>query len=154
MEVKIIIFLAFTSVALIFNAVVIWLVYKLFSRATVRVTETVQELKLSENALVWLTALQHASVNAVSVTDSVKNRLVHTDPALAGAQARYGFKLAELDVQIERSLKKVVRAMEKAETAVVRPAHRVGATLSGIREVLNLFVDEQSDDDASSRPRR
>jgi hypothetical protein len=151
MEAKIIIFLAFTSVALIFNALGIVLAYKVFSRATVTVTETVQELKLSENALVWLTTLAEASSNMVSVTESLKNQLVHTDPALAGAHAKYGFKLAEIDVQIERSIGKVLRMLEKVQNSIVRPANRVGATLSGIREVLSLFVDDQNDDDATPR---
>jgi hypothetical protein len=154
MEAQIIIFLAFTSVALIFNALGIFLAYKVFSRATVKVTETVQELKLSENALVWLSTLGEASSNMVSVTESLKNQLVHTDPALAGAHARYGFKLAEIDVQIERSIGKVLRTLAKVQNSVVRPANRVGATLSGIREVLSFFVDEQNDDDATPRQTR
>lgn len=154
MEVQIIIFLAFTSVALLFNALAIWLAYKMFSGTTMKVTETVQELKMSESALLGLNALEQASSNLVQMTDEFKNELAHTDPALAGVQAKYGFKLAEMDVQIERSLGTVLRTLEKIQNAVARPANRVGATLSGICEVLSLFVDEQSDDDASSRRSR
>jgi hypothetical protein len=151
METQIVIFLAFTSITLIFNAAVIWLIYKAFFGASVKVTETIQEFQSSETAMVWLEALQHASSNMVSLTESIKNRLAEVTPEIARAEAQFGFKLAELDLKMERSFSKVLQATRVVEQAVARPAHRFGATMSGVQGVLSFFASQQNDGDATSR---
>ena len=153
MEIKIVIFLAFTSVTLIFNSVVIYMAYKAYSRAALKVTETIREFETSESALIWLRALESASSQAVILTDAAKNHLAAADPVLTEAQAKYSFRLAQLDLHMERSLSKVVGLTQKMHGGVGRPAHRIGATLSGIREVLRVLSDRQTSDDATPTQR-
>jgi len=150
MQTKIVIFLAFTSITLIFNAVVIWLIYKAFFTASIKVTETVQEFQSSESAMVLLQALEHASSNMVTLTDSIKNRIAAVGPEIARAESQFGFKLAELDLKMERSFSKVLHATRIAEQAVARPAHRFGATMAGVQGVLNFFASQQNGGDATS----
>jgi hypothetical protein len=151
MEMQIVIFLAFTSVTLVINSFVIWLAYKAFSKATIKVTETIREFETSESALLWLRALEVTSAHAVSVTNVVRDQLANADPVLTQAHARFTFKLAKLDLQVERSLGRIVGTTRKVQDAISRPADRIGATLSGVREVVALFSEKQSADDASSR---
>lgn len=154
MEIQLAILLAFTSLTLIFNSAVIWFAYKAFVKASTAVTDTIRDIETSKNAMGWLKALEVTSANAASVSNSVKDDLLHLDPVIARAQAKYEFKLAEVDVQLEKAFSTVLHHTEKMERALVEPAHRVGATLSGIREVAQLFTGEpgpvQTADDASS----
>jgi hypothetical protein len=156
MEIQLAILLAFTSLTLIFNSVVIWFAYKAFVKASTAVTETIRDIETSKNAQAWLKALEVASSHAASVSNSVKEDLAHIDPMLARAHARYEFKLAEIDVQLEKAFSTVLQQTEKLERALVQPAHRIGATFSGIREVAQLFSGEperpRSADDATSTP--
>jgi hypothetical protein len=154
MEIQIVIFLAFIFVALIFNACVIWFAYKAFARASTLVTETFREMETSDSAQAWLKGLEVASRTAVTLTEGVRAELVQVDPVLARAQAKYEFKLAEIDIQLERSFGKILRKTEQAQRTVIGPAHRVGAMFSGVREVIQFLSGEpervQNADDASS----
>jgi len=154
METKLVIFLMFTSVTLIFNSFVIWLAYKAFANVSTMVTEGVREAGASEDARAWLHALDSAASHAVVMTEATKAQLANIDPVLARAQATFGFRLAEIDAQMERSVATVLHHTEKVQRAVTGPARRIGATLSGIREVINYLSGDESDDDASSRPKR
>ena len=154
MGIQLAILLAFTSLALIFNSVVIWFAYKAFVKASTRVTETIRDVETSQNARAWLRALEVASAHAASISNTVKEDLAHIDPVLARAHAGYEFKLAEIDVQLEKAFSTVLSQTEKLERALVQPAHRIGATLSGFREVAQMFSgdSDQNADDASSTP--
>ena len=157
METKIIIFLAFTSVTIIFNSVIIWYAYKAFENATTAMTKTVLDAQASESTRAWLKTLESASGQAVTLTNAAKTHLNSFEPVLARAQAKYEFKLAEIDVQMEKSITTVVRQTQKMQHAVTAPAHRFGATLSGIHEVIHYLSGgleaDQTAGDASSMPK-
>lgn len=157
MEAKIIIFLAFTSVTLIFNAFVIWYAYKAFTKASTLVTDTVRDMETSDSAKAWISALEVAAANAVTVTEATRKELVNVDPVIARAQAKYEFKLAEIDVQLEKAFTTVLQKTERAQRAIVGPANKIGATVSGVKEVVQFLSGElgrvQTADDASSRPK-
>jgi uncharacterized protein YhaN len=158
METKIIIFLAFTSVTLVFNSVIIWYAYKAFANMTTAMTKAVWEAQASESTRAWLKTLESASSQAVTLTDAAKTHLTKFEAVLARAQAKYEFKLAEIDVQMEKSIATVVRETQKMEHALTSPAHRFGATLSGVQEVIHYLSGapepDQTAGDASSTPKR
>jgi hypothetical protein len=97
------------------------------------------------------------STHAVSITNVAKSELANFDPVLARAQAKFEFKLAEVDIQLEKSIETVLQKTRSMEQAVVGPAHRFGATLSGVQEVIQYLSGEleplQNDGDASSTPK-
>jgi hypothetical protein len=154
METQIAIFLAFTSVTLIFNAFVIWYAYKAFTKASTMVTNTIRDVQKSDSARAWLKGMEVASSSAVSVTETARAQLVHVDPVFARAQAKYEFKLAEIDIQLEKAFDTILQHTEKAQRALVKPANRIGATIAGVREVVDFLSGEsdrsQNADDASS----
>jgi hypothetical protein len=159
MTVKIVIFLIFTSVTLVFNSIVIWFAYKAFANITTKVTETMREVHANDEARGWLRALESASVQAVTVTGYAKDSIVHFEPALARAQSKFGYGLAKIDVRLERIHDKVSHHAARTHDAIVRPAHRIGATLSGVHEVLNHLSGDLNEQiaadvasDASSTP--
>jgi hypothetical protein len=144
-----VIFLAFTSATLLFNAVIIWFAYKAFFKVTFKVTETLEELQARDSTKVWLNALEIASTQAVALTDKAKSQLANFDPVLARAHSKYEFRLAQIDIHMEKGINKIRDKTESLQTALVRPAHRLGATLAGVFEVINYFGGEQTAGDAN-----
>lgn len=142
MGVKIVIFLIFTSVTLVFNSIVIWFAYKAFANITTKVTETMREIHANDEARGWLHALERASVQAVAATGYAKQSIVDFEPALARAQSKFGYGLATIDVRLERIHDKVSHHAARTHNAITGPAHRIGATLSGVQEVLNHLTGD------------
>ena len=154
MGVRIVIFLLFTSVTLVFNSLVIWFAYKAFANITTKVTDTMREVHASDSVHSWLRALESASVQAVTVTDFAKERIVKFEPTLARAQSAFGYGLAKVDVSLERAHDTVRLQAAIVQSAVTVPAHMVGATLAGVQEALLYFSGDRSDGDASPMPKR
>jgi len=86
MEIRIVIFLAFVSVTVITNALLIWFAYKAFSNVTSKVTESVLQFETSSATKEWLTALQSASEQAIAVTEAAKIRVAGIEPALESVE--------------------------------------------------------------------
>jgi hypothetical protein len=153
MPVQIVVFLLFISVTLVFNSMVIWFAYKAFANVTTKVTETMREIHSSDDARGWLNALETASVQAVSITGFAKERITGFEPTLARAQSKFGYGLAKVDVRLERFHDKIQSQAERSHDAIVLPAHRIGATLAGIQEVLQHLSGEIADD-ANPTPKK
>ena len=158
METKIVIFLAFASLTLIFNSIMLWFAYRAVSNTTTAMTKVLTDAQSSEDTRAWLQTLESASASAVALTDAAKTHLNNFEPLLARGQSKYEFKLAEFDIQLEKSVGTVVRQAQKMHYAVATPAYRFGETLSGIREVITYLSGEilpaRSADDATSTPKR
>ena len=154
MEARLVIFLAFASATLLFNAVMIWFAYKAFANVTFKLTETLRELEARESSKIWLSALESASNHAVSLSEKAKTQLANFDPVLARAQSKYEFRLAQIDVQMEKGLSSIREKTESLQGSVERPSHRLGATLAGIFEVMRYFGGEQTAADANSTPKK
>lgn len=154
MDVQIVIFLTFISVTLVFNSIVIWFAYKAFASITTNVTETMRGIQTSDDAKAWMNALHSASFQAVAATGAAKEMIAGFEPKLARAQSKYGYGLASVDVRLERIHEKVRGRAEKVQNAIVGPAHRIGATMSGVHEALLHLSGDQTADDASSKLKR
>jgi hypothetical protein len=154
MSVLIVIFLIFISVTLVFNSIVIWFAYKAFASITTNVTETLRGIQTSDDAKSWLGALHSASFQAVAATGATKEVIADFEPTLAKAQSRFGYALASVDVRLERVHDRVRNRAEKVQSAIVRPAHRIGATISGVQEALLYLSGDQSAGDATSTPKK
>jgi hypothetical protein len=156
MEARLIIFLAFTSLALVGNAVALWIAYRAFSNATTTVTSTMREFAANEETRRWIKSVERVSEQAVSVTNLAKKQIVEFEPVLAQAQSTFGFRLAQLDVRFERVCDAVSMQAEKAQTAIVEPAEKIGAAasnLSGVLQLSRLLGAPENDSDASSTRR-
>ena len=72
MEIRIVIFLAFVSVTLITNTLLILFAYRALAGMTTKVTATVAELGKSSETRELINSLHAAAENAASVTESAK----------------------------------------------------------------------------------
>lgn len=153
MGVQIVIFLTFTSVTLIFNSIVIWFAYKAFANITTNITETMRGIQTSDDAKAWLKALHSASFQAVSATTAAKEAIIGFEPTLVRARSRFGYGLASVDVRLGRIHDKVKGRAARVQSVIIGPAHRIGATMSGVQGALQ-YLSEQSADGASSTPKK
>jgi hypothetical protein len=154
MGTKLAIFLAFTSATLLFNTIVIWYAYKAFTNVSTNFAKTLHELQASDSAKQWLKTVETASFQAVTVSETVKNQLHNFDPVLARAQSKWEFRLAQVDVQMEKGVTTVLERTQKFHDAVEGPVTRLGAILSGVREVVQYVGGTTDDEDTQSRPKR
>jgi len=155
MAVQIVIFLAFTSVTLVFNTLLIWFAYKAFSNVVLRFTDGLREVQASQGARQFVSALETASKQAVSVTEVTKQKIQQFGPALARAESTYGYGLAKVDVRMERLCDNLGRYSEKAQRIVEAPSRRLGAAMEGVRaaiEELGSSTIDETFDDASPTP--
>jgi hypothetical protein len=155
MGAQIVIFLAFVSVTLVFNAVVIWLAYKAFADITLRVTGTMSQIHASEATQRWMGALESASVQAIAITDMTRERINSFEPVLARAESKYGYGLAKVDIRVEDFCENVRTYMQSAQRRVEDPCHQIGSAMLVVRDLLERFsgvLPEKSDDSATATP--
>jgi hypothetical protein len=136
----IVIFLAFTSVTVVTNTLLIWFAYKGFANVSGKLTDAVREIETSSATKEWIESIRKASDQAVSMTDLTRQRMGEFNPRLDFFQARYEFFLAQVDVRIERMTQGLSENAIRVRDAVSEPAERFAATAAGIQNVLSFIA--------------
>jgi hypothetical protein len=154
MGTRLVILLAFTSIALFFNAFILWFGYKALTRTSTKMAEVIHELQASEDTREWLKSLESASLQAVTLTDTAKTQLDKFDPVLAHAHSKLGFRLAQVDIHFERGVATVLNKADRFQNAISDPVNRLSATLHGISEVVQYLSGQRSTDQADSAEKR
>ena len=143
----IVIFLAFTSVILISNTLMIWFAYKGFANVTLKLTESAREFETNRDTREWIAALGKASEQAVIVTEATKQKMADLEPLLDDAQARYGFMLAKLDTRMERLTNTLSDKAVRVRDAVTKPAQKFGSVMEGVQNTLGFLAPSNGDED-------
>ena len=138
MEARLVIFLAFTSVALTANTLVIWFAYKAFANLTTKITEGMREISTNETTRTWMHSLDVAAAQAVAVTQSARAQIEDFEPVLAHAQDVYGYGLAKVDRKFETLCNKATEQVVKAQRAILGPAEKIGLVASGVKTLLSF----------------
>ena len=142
METQIVIFLAFVSVTVVTNTLLIWFVYKGFAGVTSKITETVSEFKTSSETKAWLRGLESASRQAVVVTETTKIQIAEIEPALARAQQHYLQTLALVDSKLEIAAGDITRNAQKIRDVVAQPAFSAVAFFTALSRVLETTEEQ------------
>jgi len=145
MEIRLVIFLAFTAVTVVSNSVLIWLMYKAFGQITSQITDAAVEFEKSEQTRTWIASLQTASESAITVTEIARKTIADYDPMLEQAQAKYQFALAKADYQMECLASEISDHALCMRDAVALPAEKIAAIASGIQNVFGFAVPEDDD---------
>jgi hypothetical protein len=139
METTLVIFLAFVSIALFMNTVLIWLVYKALAGLTWKVTKNVSNFTAGNETKAWLTTLQSTSERMVAATEATKLRLAESGPAIERAQQSYRNALAKVDSTLDTVANEVTVSAEKARDLMAGPASSIFAFAAGVAEFLQNF---------------
>ena len=141
MEIRIVIFLAFVSVTVVTNTLLLLFAYKLFSNVTSRVTETVAEFSKMGETREWIDSLQVAAEQAAQITEATKLKMEEFDPVLSRAQENYRRTLSAIDSKLETFAGSVDTTAQTIRDVVAKPAFAVVTFAAGITKVLEEFEE-------------
>jgi len=136
MEIRIVIFLAFVSVTLITNTLVILFAYRGIAAVTTKLTSTVAELGTSSETRELIESLQAASKRAASITESAKLKMASFDPALGRLQESYRRNLADADAKLETAAENINSAAQNVRDMVAKPVFTAASFSAGFIKVL------------------
>ena len=143
METRIVIFLAFVSVALITNTVLIWFAYKAFANFTVKVTETVSQFQTSTETREWIAAMQSASEQAVALTEETKIKMAEIKPVLDRTREQYREALATVDSKLETVANEITTHAAKMRDVVAKPAFSIVTFVAGLSRFLETTESDE-----------
>ncbi|MBI4474762.1 MAG: hypothetical protein HY646_18970 [Acidobacteria bacterium] len=136
METQLVIFLAFTSVTVVTNTLLIVFAYRAVANLTTKVTEAAREFETSQRTRSFITSLHSASETARELSDRAKERVQGCDPVLARTQDQYGFMLAQADKKLSDLGEKLTENARRMRDAVEGPAATICAFAAGLRTVV------------------
>jgi hypothetical protein len=139
MEIRLVVFLAFASVTVVTNTMMIWFAYKALAGISSKVTKTVSDLEKNNEIKQWIDSLQIAAEQAVIVTQSTKERIAGFEPVLVRAQEGFARSLAATDAKLNQIGEQVTSNATKMRDTVSKPASSIGAFAAGIMKVLETF---------------
>jgi hypothetical protein len=137
MEIRIVLFLAFVSVTLITNTLVLLFAYKAFAGLTSKLTRTVSDFGKSSEARKWIDSMHVAAERAVTITESTKIKIAEFDPVLIRTQEKHALILADADARLEKTASDIDGAALTIRNAVAKPAFAVVSFTAGVRKALD-----------------
>ena len=135
MEIRIVVFLAFVSVTVITNTLLILFAYKAFASITVKVTQTVSEYEKSSETRQWIDSLKVAAEQAVTVTETTKQKIAEFGPVLGRVQENYNRTILQVDSRLEEVADGINTSARKMRDLVATPAFSVMAFAAGIAKI-------------------
>ena len=136
MEIRLVIFLAFVSVTLITNTIVILLAYKALAGMTAKVTATVAELRSGSETRELIDSLNLAAKRAASVTESAKAKMAEFDPALGRVQENYHRSLAAADSKLQKAAENIDITAQNVRDLVAKPVFAAASFSAGVIKFL------------------
>ena len=138
MEVRIVVFLAFVSVTVVFNTVIIYHAYRAFAGLTSKMTATMSEIHASGETRQAIESLQTAAEQAAAITETTKLRIAEFDPVLERAHQDYRRALVAIDSKLEKAAENINTTAREVRDIVSKPAFSVATFVAGVAKVLQV----------------
>lgn len=136
MEIRIVIFLAFVSVTVVANTMVILFAYRFFARMTTSMTAAMDEFRSSSEMRQYVDSMQVAAERAVAVTESTKAKMAEFEPVLNRAEDNYRRTLVDVNGKLERVEDKVKTVSVAVREAVAKPATSIAIFTAGVKRMM------------------
>jgi hypothetical protein len=143
MEIRLVVFLAFASVTVVTNTMMIWFAYKALAGISSKVTKTVSDLEKNNEIKEWINSLQVAAEQAVVVTQTTKERIAGFEPAIVHAQESFNRSLAATDAKLSELSDQITDNAKKMRDTVAKPASSIGAFALGLLKMLETFQSRE-----------
>ena len=143
MELRILLFLIFTCGTILMNTALIFLMYKAFSGLSIKVTATASELEKTGELKQFLGSLHAASEQAVTVTQSTKERIAEFGPVISKVHETYNRSIAQVDSNLEKVAGDINTSAEKVRDTVAKPAFSVIAFAAGLTKFLQTMKGDE-----------
>ena len=142
MEVRILVFLAFTSLTVLVNTLLIFGLYKAFSGLTTKVESAASAFQPNSETREWLESLRMASEQALAVSQATKERMAEIEPALAKAQENFNRSLARADEELEKVATQIDESSQRVKDVVAKPAFSVMALAGKLTRIFGTMRAE------------
>ena len=151
MEARLTILLACVSISLFVNAIVLWLVFRIFGNMAMKVTDGLHEFQTNASTREWLASAQTASEKAVQMSSTLRAELAELQPALDRMQAEHSERLAKAEVRFKLVFRAVTFAVESIDTVVTWPVRNLRKALSVVEGVYSFIHGADRGADARTR---
>jgi len=131
MEIRIVVFLAFVSVTVITNTLLMVFAYRAFADATSRLAATVSNFQSGAETRELVDSLQLAAARAAAVTESAKLKIAEFGPVLDRTVENYHRTLAVVDSKFEGVADNINTTAKKVGDAIARPTVAVASVAAG-----------------------
>jgi hypothetical protein len=132
MEIRIVIFLAFVSVTVITNTLLMIFAYRAFSGATSKLARTVSELRTSGETRELVDSLQLAAQRAAVFTESAKLKIAGFEPVLDRTVESYRRTLSVVDSKFEKVADNINTTAKKVRDGIARPTLAAASVAAGL----------------------
>jgi hypothetical protein len=143
METRIVIFLAFVSVAVITNTLLIWFAYKAFANFTLKVNETVSQFQTSGEMREWIMTMQSASEQAVALTEATRIKMAEIEPVLDRTREQYQQALATVDSKLDAVANEITTNAARMRDVVAKPAFSIVTFVAGLTRFLETTESDE-----------
>jgi hypothetical protein len=141
MEIRIVIFLAFVSVAVITNTLLVIFVYRAIARITSNVTAAVSEYGASTGVRRWIDSLAAASQRAAAITESTKVKMADFNAVLEQGQGDFQGTLAAIDAKVGKTIDAIDTTSQKMRDIAARPGSLLSTFAAGLAGIFSDFGD-------------
>jgi hypothetical protein len=139
MEIRIVLFLAFVTVNVITNTLIIFFAYRAFAGAVSKATETASQFQKSSETRAWIESVRVAAERAATVTESAKVKMAESNTALSNAEETYRRTLVRIDVKVKGVADDMEAMAETARDIVAKPVVSASKFAAGVVKVLQNF---------------
>jgi hypothetical protein len=147
MGIRIVLFLAFVSINIITNTVILFFAYKAFAGAVSKMSQTASEFQKSSETRKWVESVRAASERTAVLTESTKVKVAESAAVFSRAQENYRRTLVSIDSRLRDIEQDVNIAAETAKNIVAEPVASASSFAAGIMKVLgNLGKDNSGSD--------
>ena len=136
------VFVGVVAFGTLLNTALIFAAYKAFAGLTSKMTTTVSEFQKNNELRQFLDSMQSVGKQAVTVTESTKQRIAEFEPVLARAQDSYSRTLDMVDSKLAETAKEIDNSALKIRDAVAKPAVSTMAFVAGLTKVIESIRDE------------
>jgi biopolymer transport protein ExbB/TolQ len=142
MELRIVVFVVVVALGSLLNTALVFAAYKAFAGLTSKVTTTVSEFQKNSELRQFVDSMQTAGKQAVSITESTKQRIAEFDPVITKAHESYSRTLDTVDSKLDDAAKQIDASARKFRDAVAKPAVSTMAFVAGLMKVVESIRDE------------
>ena len=143
MEIRLVVFLLFVSIAVGLNTLIIYAMYKTFAGMTSKVTDAMSEFQNNGEAREWIHSLQVAAERAAVLTESTKARLSEFNPVLSRTQENYRLALVKADSKLDQTANTISTTARDVRDMVAKPAFSVATFAAGVTRALENYDSEE-----------
>lgn len=142
MELRIVVFVGVVAFGTLLNTILIFGAYKAFASLNSKVTTTVSDFQKNNELRQFIDSMQTVGKQAVTITESTKQRIAEFEPVIARAQDSFGRTLDSVDSKLEETAKQIDGSARKIRDAVAKPAVSTMAFVAGLVKVFESIRDE------------